>query len=646
MGRKAASVALSGGGSGLISWRACIHHRRSFNKELLLATYLVEIKNAQRTFATMKPTLTLLLLASLAGAEPPMPTFVYRVLQKSFRNEPANTPEKVAADLKQLVPDDIKPWTVVSLELSVAGYNYLNGDTPLEFCRRFDRQGYRFRIEIADPGIPDPPDKRRWFRPEEIREILTACPNCEGAETGETFWAFTGGENPAKDQWLMDVLRVCASQKRRFILGEGTWNVGHWTRFLAKHHDELRAESLGPWLVAMHKNTKPWATMQNLSALQGAWVTGLIGNYGIWNDQWCWTYSSFGHANEFPPYNKKDENHKKLPYTFFLRQWLWGISQGAQYSFTENPLTFTREGTANSTFAKYLHPFIKGVGEHHITPAREAVMKKIKAVVDPFGTYPTSKGLWTYDPLKVFFTYLDEPTAFAPKSHDPFTVLFRNTYGFAQEYGGTTAAGGMFPREPSLPDRLTRETLPNTARYYATPILSHPAEEPPAGMRRLKLAKLRTDATMKAAFDALYPANPSVAYAVEVDDSFFVLNGNENRDADQFFKLPLGKGALRFMEGDLPFQNLIFGKREGADRFWFQTNGYHGDGKTAGQRYQCIPKPTVITFTCNRNPKITVEDGTAARMTVTKPWDQNTWKVTLSFDHTDGPSNFTISTVP
>lgn len=142
--------------------------------------------------------LGVLVWASTAGAESPQPLFAYRVLQKSFRKESGNTPEKMLADMKVVIPEDIRPWTEISLPLSAAGYNYLNGDTPLEYCKRFDRLGYRFRIEIADPGIPDPPEKRRWFRPEEIREILVACPNCTGVETGETFWAFTGGENPRR----------------------------------------------------------------------------------------------------------------------------------------------------------------------------------------------------------------------------------------------------------------------------------------------------------------------------------------------------------------------------------------------------------------------------------------------------------------
>lgn len=568
----------------------------------------------------------------------PAPLFHYRVLINSFRKDPANTPERVTADLKAIVPDDIKPWVAVSLELSVK-YNYLNGDTPLEFARRFDRQGYRFFLEIADPTVRIP------INPPEIRAIFAACPNCIGVETGETFWAFTGGDNAKMDAWLMEVLAACAENRKHFILGEGTWNRGHWTRFFYKHYDELARGGLGQWLVPMHKNTKPWATLQNVSALHGAWATGLVGNFGVWNDQWAWTYSSFGHANELPPYRKADQNVRKIPYTFFLRQWLWGISMGAAVSSTEDPLTFTREARANSSFAKYLHPFIKGIGEHRITPSRRAVLAKTRAIVDPFGVYATARGPWTYDPLTVFFTWLDEPTPFAPKSYDPFTVLFRNTYGFYEGYNGTAAAGGMFPKEPSLPDRLTRETLPNNSRYYALPILPHPAAPAPEGMQRIKLAELRTDGDVKKAFDALYPADPygTEAYAVEVDDSFFVLNGNENMDIDQSFKMKLGESGLKFMEGRLPFQNLIFGKREGAGRYWFQVNGYDGDGATPGQRYLCPAKPTVITFTCDREPRVAVEDGKAKRMRVVKPWDRGSRTVTLSFDHAEGAVNFTIA---
>ena len=575
------------------------------------------------------------------AAASPEPVFHYRVLVNSFRKDAANTPERVAADLKTIVPDDIRPWAVVSLEMSV-GYNYLHDDTSLEFARRFDEHGYRFVLEIADPFVVS--SGRRVLNPPEIREIFAACPHCIGVDTGETFWAFTGGDNPRMDNWLIDVLRACAENRRYFILGEGTWNRGHWTRFFSKHYDTLTRENLGPWLVAMHKNTKPWATLENVSALYGAWVTGLIGNYGIWNDQWAWTYSSFGNANELPPYDKADQNVRKLPYTFFLRQWLWGISLGAPACSTEDPMTFSRAGRANSSFEKYLHPFIRGIGAHHITPSRQAVLAKTRAIIDPFGSYQTSKGPWTYDPRTVFFTYLNEPTPFAPHSYDPFTVLFRNTYGFYEGYNGTSAAGRMFPKEPSLPDRLTRETIPNTARYYGLPILPHPAAKAPKGMTVVKLADLRTDAAVKRVFDVLYPPDPygSVAYAVEVDNSIFVINGHENLDIDQYFKLKLGDRVLRTMEGRLPFQNLIFGKREGADRYWFQTNGYQGDGVTPGQRYVCAPKPTTVTFACTKNPIVTVEDRKQACMAIVAPWSEQTKTVTLSFEHGDGAVSFRI----
>jgi len=102
--------------------------------------------------------------------------------------------------------------------------------------------------------------------------------------------------------------------------------------------------AMGKSLIGLHKNTKPWATMQNIGALQGAWMTDVIGDYGVWNDEWCWTYSSFSHAGRFPAYDKDQANYRKMPYTFFLRQWLWGISQGGRVSFAELPLAFDREG--------------------------------------------------------------------------------------------------------------------------------------------------------------------------------------------------------------------------------------------------------------------------------------------------------------
>jgi hypothetical protein len=245
--------------------------------------------------------------------------------------------------------------------------------------------------------------------------------------------------------------------------------------------------------------------------------------------------------------------------------------------------------------------------------------------------------------MSVNYNYLngDTPLEFAKR-------FDKQGYGFYDGYSGTSAAGKMFPKEPSLPDRMTRETMPNTARYYGLPILPHPSAKTPPGMKVVKLAEVRTDAAVKRGFDALYPADPcgSTAYAVEVDDSFFVLNGHENTDTNQRFKMKLDSAGLRFMEGGLPFQNLIFGKRHEPGRYWFQTNGYHGDGSTPGQRCLCPAKPTVITFMSDSKPAVSVEDGKETSMTVAQPWDASTKTLTLRFDHAQGAVSFRIESGP
>ena len=53
-----------------------------------------------------------------------------------------------------------------------------------------------------------------------------------------------------------------------------------------------------------------------------------------------------------------------------------------------------------------------------------------------------------------------------------------------------------------------------------------------------------------------------------------------------------------------------------------------------------------MTFTCDKNPAVTVEDGKAKRMTITKPWDGSSKTVTLSFDHADGAVNFSVPPPP
>jgi hypothetical protein len=242
-------------------------------------------------------------------------------------------------------------------------------------------------------------------------------------------------------------------------------------------------------------------------------------------------------------------------------------------------------------------------------------------------------------------TYLDSPITYKPTSYDVFYTLYKNTYGFSPLYSTFDAAGVMWPSgRDELPDRLTRDTLPNSSRYYAIPILPNETATVPSGMTVLSLEQTRTDTQFQTALNTLYPADQygTTAYAVEVDNSFFVLNSNENSDIDQYYKFKLGNSDIRFMEGNIGFQNILFGKREGVNNFWFQTNGYVGDGTITGQKYICRTIPSVITFTCDSQPAITVDDGKNNYMTIIKPWDEATKTITLSFDHTNGAVSFRI----
>jgi hypothetical protein len=96
------------------------------------------------------------------------------------------------------------------------------------------------------------------------------------------------------------------------------------------------------------------------------------------------------------------------------------------------------------------------------------------------------------------------------------------------------------------------------------------------------------------------------------------------------------------MSGRIGFQNLIFGKREGHDRYWFQANGYVGNGTTPGRLYVCDSKPTTISFHCLRKPSITAEDGVGGKLTITREWDPEAGIVTVTCDHAGGAVNFRI----
>ncbi|MFH6991732.1 glycoside hydrolase family 98 domain-containing protein [Flavobacterium sp. FlaQc-48] len=597
------------------------------------------------------------------------PEFQLRGLLEILRKGDKTNAERIVI-LNTLFPKDIRGQMIYSLGANCAwyytknlgDYSSFNTDTYLDLCKRVDSTGIKFVVDVGEKGnhklYPDPPTPiplgrgSYHFTPNQVDSIFKYAKNCVGIESGENFWTY----NSTNAEDLIALLRVCKKYNKRYTLGEGGWGYNTYTRFFSDYYTTLKNEGLGAYLQPAFKNTKPFGALVSQGSIFGSWLTGLTGDFGTWNDEYVWTYASFGNANDFPAYDKTEKNYKKVPFTHYLKAWLLTIAMGGKINFMETS-PFSRQGVADANCAPYLFPFIKGLADHDMLPGKAAVLAKVKAIANPYnGTYSLSNGTAAPYTGSNLVTYNYDLVNYKPAggtNADPFARLFKITSGIWNNpaytntgvtdvyYGAAYKNTGVM----QLPNALIREQIPNNPRYLIIPLLPHPdaATQLPSGLERIDLSAYQTDAGLKRKFESLYPAVTvgNDAWAVEIDNRFFVINSHENADIDQNFVFNLGTGGIKSLSGAIPFQNILFGKRESADNYWFQSNGYAvNDGFTVGQKYVCVEKSTTLNFSCERRPMLVVEDGKSG--SVKQTWNTVTKVLKVTISHEAGAVSFSI----
>ncbi len=601
------------------------------------------------------------------------PTFYLRGLLDMWKKSSANTTANRITRYNAMVPATIRANVVYSLGVNSAWYytkytsDYTSfvDDSYLDLCKRVDSTGISYVVNVGEIGnypnvMPTTTASfisgigSYYLTPAQVDNIFANTTNCRGIESGENFWTYSTTTVNA----VLDMLRVCKKYNKFYIVGEGGWAYSTFVRFFNENYTVLKNEGLGNYLIPVFKNTKPYGALVTQSAIMGAWATGLTSGYGTWNDEWAWTYSSFNNVNQFPIYTKADNNYLRVPYTHYLKSWLLTIAMGGNTAFMETP-SFSRAGAADANMAPYLAPFIKGLVEHNVMPSKAAVLAKVKAIANPYGTHTLSDGTSAaYVPTNLISyqtAVVPYKTTSSSTYAEPYGKLYKNTYGFWTDTAYTNmgtvtdrfyAAAKNSVGKNCLLNAVLREVIPNSARYLIIPTLPNAsaASSVPAGVETVALSSYTTEAALKSKFEALYPAtaNDNGALAFEIDNSFFVINSHENADIDQNFTFALGSSVLESLSGAMPFQNIMFGKREGTDNYWFQSNGYAvKNGTTGGQKYTCTIKPTVLSFKCKSEPTVQVEDSKSAY--VTKSWNTTTGILQLTINHTNGAVNFRIT---
>jgi len=616
--------------------------------------------------------ISLLLTISLFSQD--KPTFYLRGLLDMWKKNSINTTANRITQYNTLIPETIRENVVYSIGVNSAWYYTKNTsdyssfieDNYLELCKRIDSTGIAYVVNVGETGNYEnvmPPTTATfkpgvaayYLTPAQVENIFANTSNCVGIESGENFWTYTSATVNA----VLDMLRVCKKYNKIYILGEGGWGFSAFVRFFNENYTIMKNEGLGDHLVPLFKNTKPYGALVTQSSIMGAWATDLTQAYGTWNDEWAWTYSSFRNANEFPIYTKSDNNYQRIPYTHYLKSWLLTIALGGNTAFMETP-SFSRSGIADANMAPYLEPFIRGLTEHNIMPSKAAVLAKMKAIANPYGLHTLSDGTKAEYVSQNLISYQTTVVPYKISNvstyAEPFGRLYKNTYGIWNDtaYTNMGTVTDRFYSGPknslgknSLLNAVVREVIPKSARYMIIPLLPHTSamDNVPSGVDVVSLSSFSTEAELKSKFESLYPAtlNDNGALAFEIDNSFFVINSHENADIDQPFSFELGSTNIETLSGNMPFQNILFGKREGTDNYWFQSNGYAvKDGNTIGQRYVCAIKNTILTFRCTAEPRLIIEDGKDSY--VQKTWNPATKILQLSISHLGGAVNFRLLT--
>ena len=626
--------------------------------------------------------LFILLLQCMNLSAQDKPTFYLRGLLEMWRKNTSTTQKRIDA-YNNLIPPAIQSNVVYSLNPTscwyytkkLSDYSSFSNDNYLELCKRVDSTGISFVVDVAEIGnysnpLPEPPDTfpitvpastSYYLTPAQVDKIFARTKNCVGIESGENFWTY----NATTTNDVLNFLRVCKKYNKKYIIGEGGWGYCNFVRFFNENYTTLKAEGLGKYLYPVFKNTKPYAALVSQSSIMGAWITGLTAGFGTWNDEWAWCYGSFRQANEFPSYLKADNNQQFIPFTHYLKSWLLTIAMGGNTSFMESS-TFSRSAMPDANQNPYLLPFIKGIAQHNILPSKKAVIAKVKAITNPFGLYTmTNKKTALYNSSNLV-SFQDTTVPYKNTSIstyiDPYGLLYKNTYGIWKDTAFTntgTVTDVYFSYvnkatgKASLLNAVQREVLPNNPRFLIIPLLPHLNDSAniPTGIQKVDLNTLTTNTAVSTKFKALYPStlNDTSAWGIEIDNSFFVINSNENADIDQYFTFSLGNNGIDSLKGVMPFQNILFGKREGLNDYWFQSNGYAvSDGITSGQKYSCPIKNTVLKFKCKSQPTIEIEDNKEGY--ITQYWNEKTKVLQFEISHVNGAVNFRIkstdSTLP
>jgi len=547
-------------------------------------------------------------------------------------------------------PDSIRDHVALAIQNEVIGLNPETDDG-------FDGTLTQFLEPLAEAGVPvlvksGGPDKdfQGFADLAELEHIFQTQENVLGILAGETFWDFidsTDSQTIYEQQvlWYKRSFKLAAKYGRLVVFGNGNDEYFGWDRFLGEEDDlprewmkpeEIQAVSAN--LILCPKNNIPFGLYAAESIIEGAWLAGMVDNWGIWSEGWGW--GSIGYDRLFGPQlvgEAENPDFSSMPYNFWPQMKLGALARGAtvyhfggESSVVEwgeyDPATGTFDVDDETLLAstafwdmtgqelpelrRYVIPFLEGVVAHKLIPSREEILQATKVAVLPGSVHHELNAL----------------------DYGPYAPLMRATVGI-DDYVSIADLGPEDGEDyyELTPNSCRRELLHNNGRYGLIPVLPYPVSSIEGGehIELVDLSELSDLAAVSARVDPLYPEiSTGDAWVSKVGDRIYINNSHENSDIAQDFSVTL-PGDLGTLSGTALPHSYVIAKRTG-DQLWIlanvDTKGAYTDDRITRLQLITSTEPTV----------------TSASTEVIEAWDPSSTTLSLELGHETGAVDLTI----
>jgi hypothetical protein len=413
--------------------------------------------------------------------------------------------------------------------------------------------------------------------------------HCIGIAEGEHFsgmyWERGPEGNLSENDYVHRAWTLCGKYGRFYFFADGDGGSYRWPGFAEREREVLARYRKN--IVLMFKTTNGDMALYSYGAMKGFTAAGTVENTGIWVDEWIWPCSGFGKLGEIVPEEKvwqrrRTVGTKECPWIYDIQMWLMGIASGSTTFHLESAHQWSPDGKPAKHYERVLLPFVRAVVERKLLPSRRAFLESI--------------------PLAV--------------QSDP--ALATGKHG--KQYTGAFAyLGDLY----ALRDRGDREFIPNESRHGILTLLPPKSAPLNRNTRVVPQSELSDVAKARTLFDAAHPRRfTGDAFMWECDGTVIVTNSNENTDRWQRYAMPLPRGPVQALSGEIGVHQYLVGKiAPDARSFWFQTNSEYPGREIA------------VALTCTAQPELKVTPPSAA---VNTAWDAARKQLTLRLSAKSG----------